>query len=104
MAPQIHPTAIVSPRAVLADGVVIGPLCVVGDDVELGEGTRLIASCAIFGPTKLGRENVVYPFAVLGTEPQDRSYAGQATALVIGDHNVVREHVTIHRGTTKDEG
>jgi UDP-N-acetylglucosamine acyltransferase len=101
---QVHPTAVVSPRAVLGDGVVIGPLCVVGDDVEIGPGTRLIASCVILGPTTLGAENVVYPYAVLGAEPQDRSYAGEPTALVVGDRNVVREHVTIHRGTTKDQG
>jgi len=104
VAGSIHATAIVSPHAALADGVVVGPLCVVGDDVELGRGTRLVASCVILGPARVGEENVVYPYAVLGAEPQDRSHAGQATLLEIGDRNVFREHVTVHRGTTKDLG
>ena len=104
MSPAIHPTAVVSPGAVLADGVVVGPLCVVGEGVEIGAGSRLVASCAIFGPARLGRDNVVYPYAVLGAEPQDRSFGGESTSLAIGDRNVFREHVTIHRGTAKDRG
>jgi UDP-N-acetylglucosamine acyltransferase len=104
MSAEVHPSAVISPSAVLGEGVVVGPLCVVGDGVELGARTRLVASCAIFGPTRLGADNVVYPYAVLGAEPQDRSHAGEATLLVVGDHNVFREHVTVHRGTTKDEG
>ena len=100
----IHPTAVVSARAKLADGVVVGPLAVVGDDVELGPGTNLIASCTVLGPTRMGEGNVVHPYAVLGGDPQDRSYAGQPTRLEIGCRNVFREHVTVHRGTTKDKG
>jgi UDP-N-acetylglucosamine acyltransferase len=101
---EVHPSAEVSPRARLGEGVVVGPLCVVGDDVELGEGTRLLASCVVLGPTSVGRNNVIFPYAVLGAEPQDRSHAGQATSLRIGDGNVFREHVTVHRGTAKDQG
>src|SRR5882724_2472816 len=104
MPAEIHPTAVVSSRAVLAADVVVGPLCVVGDDVELGAGTRLVASATILGPSRLGKDNTVYPYAVLGAEPQDRSHLGQATSLDIGDRNVFREHVTVHRGTIKDEG
>jgi UDP-N-acetylglucosamine acyltransferase len=104
MSTRVHPSAVVSPRAILGEGVDVGPLCVVGDDVEIGDGTRLVASCVIFGPTWLGQGNVVYPYAVLGAEPQDRSHAGEPTSLVVGDRNVFREHVTIHRGTAKDEG
>jgi len=104
MSAIVHPTAVVSPGAILGEGVIVGPLCVVGDGVEIGEGTRLVASCAIFGPTRLGRDNVVYPYAVLGAEPQDRSHGGEVTSLVVGDRNVFREHVTLHRGTAKDEG
>jgi UDP-N-acetylglucosamine acyltransferase len=100
----IHPTAQVSPRAALAEGVSVGPLCVVGDDVELGAGTRLVASCVVLGPARLGEHNSVFPYAVLGADPQDRSYAGEATTLEIGSDNVFREHVTVHRGTTKDQG
>jgi UDP-N-acetylglucosamine acyltransferase len=100
----IHPTAEVSPLAVLGEGVSVGPLCVVGDHVEFGAGTRLIASCVVLGPARLGEDNVIFPYAVLGADPQDRSYAGEATTLEIGSHNVFREHVTVHRGTTKDLG
>src|SRR5882724_11320698 len=104
MAFDVHPTAVVSAGATMADGVSIGPLCVVGGDVELGRGTRLVASAVVLGPARVGADNVVHPFAVLGGEPQDRSHAGQATCLVVGDRNVFREHVTVHRGTTKDRG
>ena len=99
---DVHPSAHVSPRAKLGEGVVVGPLCVVGDDVEIGAGTRLLASCVVLGATRMGEGNVVFPYAVIGAEPQDRSYAGQPTSLDIGDRNVFREHVTVHRGTTKD--
>src|SRR5258706_16029460 len=101
---EVHPSAHVSPRARLADGVVVGPLCVVGDEVELGAGTRLLASSVVLGPTRVGEANVVFPYAVIGAEPQDRSHAGQATSLEIGHRNVFREHVTVHRGTMKDSG
>jgi UDP-N-acetylglucosamine acyltransferase len=101
---RVHPTAVVDERAVLGDGVEVGPLCVVGADVVVGRGTRLVASCALLGPCSLGERNLVYPYAVLGAPPQDRAWNGEPTRLVVGDDNVVREHVTIHRGTAKGEG
>ncbi len=101
---EVHPSAHVSPRAKLGDDVVVGPLCIVGDDVELGARTRLVAASVVLGPTRMGEANVVFPYAVIGAEPQDRSHAGQATSLVIGHRNMLREHVTIHRGTMKDQG
>jgi UDP-N-acetylglucosamine acyltransferase len=104
MSAEIHPTAQVSASAKLGDGVFVGPLCVVGDGVEIGDGTRLIASCVVLGPTRIGEGNVIFPYAVLGAEPQDRSHEGQATSLEIGDRNTFREHVTVHRGTLKDSG
>src|SRR5262245_3407849 len=104
MPPEIHPTAQVSARAKLGEGVVVGPLCVVGDDVEIGAGSWLVGSCTILGPTQMGAGNVIFPYAVLGAEPQDRSHEGQATSLEVGDRNVFREHVTVHRGTVKDRG
>jgi UDP-N-acetylglucosamine acyltransferase len=98
----VHPTAVVSPFAELGEGVSVGPLCVIGEGVELGPDCRLIGSCTIFGPAILGAGNVVHPYAVLGGDPQDRSHAGETTRLEIGDRNVFREHVTVHRGTAKD--
>lgn len=100
----MHPTAVVSPEASLGEGVEIGPLCHVGPGVVLGRGTRLLSSAVVLGPSELGPGNVVHPFAVLGGAPQDRAHRGEPTRLVIGEGNEFREHVTVHRGTTKDEG
>ena len=99
MATLIADTACVDPRAELADDVEIGPYCVIGPDVKIGRGTRLIAHVCILGVTTLGEHNVVYPFAVLGGDPQDVSYQGAATRVEIGDHNLIRESVTINRGS-----
>lgn len=104
MTVRIHPTAIVAESARIGIDVTIGPYAIVGDGVSLGEGTRLLGPCVIHGPTTIGARNVVHPYAVLGSDPQDRSYAGEPTELTIGDDNVFREHVTVHRGTKKDRG
>jgi UDP-N-acetylglucosamine acyltransferase len=101
---RVHPTAVVDPGAEVEGDVEIGPLCHVGAGVTLGRGTRLLGSCTVLGPTTLGAKNVVHPYAVLGGAPQDRSHAGEATTLRIGDDNEFREHVTVHRGTAKDRG
>jgi UDP-N-acetylglucosamine acyltransferase len=100
----IAETAEVSSQAEIDDDVAIGPYCVIGPDVSIGKGTRLIAHVCIFGHTTLGRDNVVHPFAVIGGEPLDVSYKGSPTRVEIGDRNVIREAVTIHRATTKEEG
>lgn len=99
MSTKVHPTAIVDHRAELEDGVEIGPYCVVGPWVRIGADTVLHNHVTIHSNTTLGRENVVYPYAVLGAEPQDLKFQGLATELVIGDRNKFREHCTIHRGT-----
>ena len=104
MATLIADTACVDPRADLADDVEVGPYCVIGPDVTLGRGTRLIAHACIQGWTTLGEGNVVHPFAVIGGEPQDVSFRGSQTRVEIGDHNVIREGVTIHRGSEKEQG
>lgn len=96
---RIHPTAVIHPRAELAPTVEIGPYCVVGDRVRIGEGTVLHNHVTVLGPTEIGAGNTVYPYAVLGAEPQDIKYQRGATTLVIGDRNKIREHATIHRGT-----
>ena len=101
---NIHPTAIVDPSAKIPASCKIGPYCVIGADVEMGEGCELIAHVVLQGPTKLGIHNKIYPFAAIGIGPQDLSYAGEPTRLEIGDHNQIREYVTIHRGTVKGGG
>lgn len=95
----IHPTAVVDPRADVADNVEIGPYCVVGPEVEIGEGTRLQSHVSITGPAVVGRDNRFYPFCVVGADPQDLKFQGERTLVIIGDGNIFREHVTIHRGT-----
>lgn len=104
MAIKIHPTAVIEQGARLADGVEVGPYCYVGAEVEIGEGTRLISHVRITGRTRLGRENVIHPFTVIGSEPQDTHDPGEGTRTEIGDRNVLRESVTINRGTRKDSG
>lgn len=104
MATLIADTACVDPRAELADDVEIGPYCVIGPDVRIGRGTRLISHVSVMGVTSLGEGNVVSPFAVLGGDPQDNSYRGSPTRVEIGDNNVLREGVTINRATEKEDG
>jgi UDP-N-acetylglucosamine acyltransferase len=96
---NIHPTAIVHPGAELGRGVEIGPFCLVGEHVKLGEGTRLLANVVINGNTSVGKQCEIHPFSVIGATSQDKKYRGEASHVRIGDRNVVREFVTIHRGT-----
>jgi UDP-N-acetylglucosamine acyltransferase len=96
---HIHPTAIVDPAARIPSSCLIGPFCIVGEDVEMGEGCELLSHVVLKGPTKMGSANRVFPFTTLGLEPQDLKFKGEKTRLEIGDHNVIRESVTIHRGT-----
>ena len=104
MTAAIHPTAIVSPEAELGEGVAVGPYAIVGAGVAIGAGTSVGAHATIEGPTVLGRENRVFPHAVLGFDPQDLKYHGEKTWLKIGDHNVFREFSTAHRGTVTGRG
>jgi UDP-N-acetylglucosamine acyltransferase len=99
----IHPSAIVSPKAELADSVVIGPWCLVGDNVRIGAGTQLAAHVVIDGHTTIGENNRIFSSAVIGTDPQDLKYKGEPTQVVIGDNNTIREFVTINRSATLDE-
>jgi UDP-N-acetylglucosamine acyltransferase len=100
----IHPTAVVAPKAKIPGSCEIGPYCVVGANVEMGENCRLISHVVLEGPSKLGGNNRIFPFASIGMGPQDLSYKGEPTRLEIGDNNEIREFVTIHRGTTKGGG
>lgn len=101
---SVHPTAIIDAAAKIHPTCKIGPYCVIGRDVELGEGCQLESHVAIEGPTKIGSNNRIFPFASIGMAPQDLSYRGEPTRLEIGDDNEIREFVTINRGTVKGGG
>jgi len=98
----IHPAAIVEPGARLAPGVSVGAYSVIGPGVEIGEGTTIGPHVVIEGRTRIGRKNRIWQFASIGAAPQDMKYAGEDTAVEIGDGNTIREFVTINRGTTQD--
>jgi UDP-N-acetylglucosamine acyltransferase len=100
----IDERAIVAPGARLDSGVSVGPFAVIGDDVEIGAGTRIESHVVIKGGTTIGRDNHIFQFASIGDEPQDKKYAGERTELRIGDRNTIRECTTINRGTVQDQG
>ena len=99
-----HPTAIIDPKAKLDDDVTIGPYCVIGSGVKIGSGTILESHVILKGNTKLGKKNHLYQFSTVGDDSPDKKYKGEATKLVIGDENQIREGVTIHRGTVQEKG
>jgi UDP-N-acetylglucosamine acyltransferase len=100
----IHPTAVVDPAARIAAGVTIGPYSVIGTDVEIGSKSWIGSHVVLSGSIRMGSNNRVFPFASLGSDPQDKKYRGEATRLEIGCNNIIREYVTINRGTVQDEG
>jgi len=104
MATTVADTAFVDPRAELGSDVEVGPFCVVGPKVTVGRGTRLENNVTLMGRVTLGEHNHVFPGAVIGGPPQDISYRGEDTEVVVGDFNIIRESVTINCGTVKDEG
>ena len=95
----IHPTAIVDPLARISESAEIGPYCIVGPEVEIGARTRLMANLYVEGPTRIGEDNLFYPFSTVGVASQDLKYMGERAETRIGDRNRIREFVTIHRGT-----
>jgi UDP-N-acetylglucosamine acyltransferase len=100
----IHPSAIVDPSAELAEDVEVGAFSVIGPDVTVGSGTVIGPHVVLQGPLVLGCHNQIYQFASVGAACQDKKYRGEPTTLVIGDHNVIRECVTLQRGTVQDRG
>jgi UDP-N-acetylglucosamine acyltransferase len=100
----IHPTAIISPQAELAPSVGVGPYTLIGPQVRIDEGTTIGPHCVIEGRTTIGRDNRIFQFCSLGAVPQDKKYAGEPTALAIGDRNTVREFCTFNIGTAQDSG
>jgi UDP-N-acetylglucosamine acyltransferase len=101
---EVHPNAAVSARAVLGEGVSVGPFASVGDGVTLGAGTTVGAHASIEGPAVFGEGNRIFAHATLGFEPQDVKYKGEPTGIVVGDHNIFREFATVHRGTVGGHG
>ena len=102
--PRVSPLASVDRRAEIAPDVEIGPFCVVGPHVTLGPGCRLLPHAVIVGHTTCGSDNTFHPFCVVGGDPQDKKFSGETTHLILGDGNEVREHVTIHTGTSTGGG
>ena len=101
---MIHPSAIIDPAAKVHPSCTIGPYCVIGANVEIGEDCELVSHVVIQGPTKIGKRNRIFPFSAIGLAPQDITFKGQTVRLEIGDDNLIRENVTINRGTEKGGG
>lgn len=97
---MIHDTAIVSPKAKVSSEAIIGPYCIVEDDVEIGAGVILKAHVCVSGNTYIGEGCEIFPFTSLGYKPQDLKYHGEKATLIIGKNNTIREHVTMHIGTS----
>ena len=102
--PRVHPSAVVDPGAELGVDVYVGPFCSIGPDVRLGDRCRLDSHVSIQGPAVFGSDNRVSPMASLGSAPQDLKYDGEPTRLEVGSHNIIREYVTMNRGTTGGGG
>ncbi|MGE5279796.1 MAG: acyl-ACP--UDP-N-acetylglucosamine O-acyltransferase [Deltaproteobacteria bacterium] len=100
---QIHPTAVVAPGAWLDEGVAVGPYAVIGEKVRIGRGTRIGNFCVVENDTTMGRDNVVFTGAVVGSIPQDLKFDGAPSRLVIGDRNTIREYVTINISTSLEQ-
>jgi UDP-N-acetylglucosamine acyltransferase len=100
---EIHATAIVNPRAELAENVRIGPYCVIGEHVRIGRDTEIESHVVIEGHTQLGERNRIFPFVSIGSPPQDVGYGGEDTRVSIGNGNLIKEFVTINRATTKQD-
>lgn len=101
---EIHKTAIISPKAEIDKEVVIGPYCIIGDNVKIGRGSRLINHVQIEGITEIGQNCTIFPFAMIGFPPQDLKYKGEPTGVRIGNNNIIREYVTIHRASVSGDG
>jgi UDP-N-acetylglucosamine acyltransferase len=100
---DIHPAAVVSPNARLAEGVKVGPCCIIGDHVTVGRDTTLLSHVVIEGYTLIGERNMIYPFVSIGSPPQDIGYRGEQTRVIVGNDNLIREFTTINRATTKED-
>jgi len=100
----IDSRAIIDPAATIGDNVSVGPWSIIGPNVEIGDNCDIASHVVIKGPSKIGANNKIYQFSTVGEDTPDLKYKGEDTRLVIGDNNVIREGVTIHRGTVQDKG
>lgn len=101
---MIDPRAVIDPAAELDEDVCVGPFSIIGPGVRIGRGCRIGPHVVIKGPTTIGADNQIFQFASIGEIPQDKKYGGEDTRLEIGDRNVIREYVTMNRGTAQDQG
>ncbi len=99
----IHPSAVIEGDVTIAANVSVGPFTYISGNIEIGEGTEVMSHVVIKGHTTIGKDNRIFPHAVIGEENQDKKYGGEDTKVVIGDRNVIREAVQIHRGTVQDK-
>ena len=101
---RIHPSCIIDPGASIADGVEIGPWTTVGPDVVIGEDCKIASHVVLKGPTQVGKNNQIFQFSSVGEDTPAVAYSGESTRLIIGDNNIIREGVTIHRGMQQHNG
>jgi UDP-N-acetylglucosamine acyltransferase len=101
---KAHPTAIIHPKAQIASSVTIGPYSILGESVQIGDDCEIMSHVVIEGITQIGKGNRIFPYASVGLPPQDVKYGGEPTRLVIGDHNTLREFISVHRGTEEGGG
>jgi UDP-N-acetylglucosamine acyltransferase len=104
MAKEIHPSAIISPDAVIEDDVSVGPFCIIKDTVHIQRGTKLFSNVIVEGDTAIGENCTIYPFTSIGLPPQDMKYKGEPTGVRIGKNNIIREYITIHRASVGGNG
>jgi UDP-N-acetylglucosamine acyltransferase len=103
MSTNIHQTAVIEDGAQIGENVVIGPYCVISGKSKIGDGCHFHAHSVVQGKTTIGKNNEFFPYAIIGSPPQDLSYKGEETEVIIGDHNIFREFFSINRGTTKQD-
>ena len=101
---SIHPSSVIARGAIVPESCNVGPFCTIGPEVVLGEHCNLISHVVVDGRTRIGANNIIYPFASIGVAPQDLKYRGEPTETLVGDNNTIRENVTISRGTVGGGG
>jgi UDP-N-acetylglucosamine acyltransferase len=104
MTNEIHPTALIHPKAEIDAGVSIGPFSIIGEGIRIKKGTKLVSNIIMEGDVEIGENCIIYPFTSIGLPPQDTKYKGEKTGLRIGDNNIIREYVTIHRASVGGDG